>query len=176
MYFYCKTRGFTLIELIVTFAVLVIIATLAVPTYQDLKARQELKTVTSVIKQFVSSAKSNAVIYHSIIVVCSSSNLTQCTNDQWNTGVIMFSDQNNNEKVDSNERIHSTVSMQLNYGSLKWVGGFSSRKILTFQGDTGVPRGASGSFHYCSRHDSQLNKRIVIAPMGHTRDEPLTCS
>ena len=106
MYFYCKTRGFTLIELIVTFAVLVIIATLAVPTYQDLKARQELKTVTSVIKQFVSSAKSNAVIYHSIIVVCSSSNLTQCTNDQWNTGVIMFSDHNNNEHADINERIH----------------------------------------------------------------------
>ena len=88
----------------------------------------------------------------------------------------MFSDHNNNEQVDSNERIHSTVAMQLNYGSLKWVGGFSSRKILTFQGDTGAPRGASGSFHYCSRHDSQLNKRIVIAPMGHTRDEPLTCS
>lgn len=175
MYFYCKEHAFTLVELVVTIAILAIIATLAVPSYLNFRARQELSNVTAMIHQLTQAAKSNAVTYHSIIVICSSTDRIKCTDNKWNTGAIMFSDLNNNENVDSNEIIHTALDTNLRYGSLRWNGGFASNTEITFQSDTGLPRGASGSFSYCSQHDSSLDRKFVLSKMGHIRIENQPC-
>ena len=174
MYFYCKEQAFTLVELIITLAVLAIIATLAIPSYFDLKAKQELNQVTALVKMLTQSARSYALTYHSIVVICSSSDLTRCNNDQWNSGVIIFSDLNNNEQVDTNETIHTSTNTNFHYGTLRWNAGVTSTKVVTFQGDTGLPRSAFGSFYYCN-HELSFHRRLILPKTGILRFEDSTC-
>ena len=174
MYSYCKEQAFTLVELIVTISIIVILATFAFPSYLDFKAKQELNHVITLIQSLNQTAKSNAVLFHSNIIICSSSNATQCANDQWETGIIMFSDKNNNQQVDTDEIVHNIVDTKLKYGSLTWNGGITNTKVLTFRGDTGLPRDSFGSFFYCSQHHSSLHQRIVLPKTGLVRTDSNT--
>ncbi len=169
MYSYCKEQAFTLVELIVTISVIIVLAILAFPSYLDWKAKLELNHVIALIQSLNQTAKSNALLYHSNIIICSSSNITQCENDHWETGIIMFSDKNNNKQVDTDEMIHTKIDTQLKYGSLTWIGGVTNTKVLTFRRDTGQPRDSFGSFFYCSHHQSSLHQRIVLPKTGLIR-------
>lgn len=175
MYFYCKDQAFTLVEFIISIAVLAILVTLGVPSYHNFKAKQELNQITTLIQSLNQAAKSNAIIYHSNIIICSSSDSKQCTDNQWHTGIIMFSDRNNNQQVDPGEVIHTAIDTRLKYGSLNWIGSASSSKVLTFQSDTGLPRGSFGSFYYCSQHSSSLHRRFILPKTGLMRFESLAC-
>lgn len=174
MYSYCKEQAFTLVELIVTISIIVILAAFAFPSYLDFKAKQELNHVITLIYSLNQTAKSNAVLFHSNIIICSSSNAIQCANDQWKTGVIMFSDKNNNQQIDTDEMIHTRVDTQLKYGSLTWIGGATNTKVLTFRGDTGQPHDSFGSFFYCSQHHPSLHQRIILSKTGLIRTDSNT--
>ena len=175
MYANCKALGFTLFELITVIAILAIISLLGFPYFQQWMQNQEVKSVTMSIQQHVSYAKSQALVLHSPVVICSSKSLSQCENNQWNHGLIIFTDYNKNKVVDENEKILITSENHLKYGNLKWKGGSSSTYVMTFQGDTGLPRGAPGSLHYCSLDANQNDRHITISKMGQIRAEPIPC-
>ena len=175
MYFYCKESAFTLIELIVTIAVLAIITTLALPHFRHFQAKQEAENVNSLIRQHINSAKSIASVHHLKTIVCSSNSSHLCADNQWNSGIIIFGDKNNNKQIDLDEKVYSQVETNLHFGKLTWKGSSSSDSELTFQGDTGLPRGAPGSFIYCSQDHTSLNKRFNISRMGHVRPEATSC-
>lgn len=174
MYPNCKANGFTLFELIVSISILSIIAMLAIPHYHELMERQEVSNLKPLLHQHISVAKNHAKTLHSNIVLCSSVDLKQCENDQWNFGIIIFNDLNKNKKVDENELIVAQTATQMKYGQLRWKGSASNPKVITFQGDSGLPRGAPGSFFYCGSKNPQNHKRFYIGPMGHVRVEPTT--
>lgn len=171
MYLNCNQRAFSLFELLITLSILSIVMMIAIPNFQNYQARQELSQLHPMIRQQVSLAKNTAQIYHSNIIVCSSSNLKQCEVNQWHNGIIIFSDLNNNKKIDHNETIHKQTQTDLKFGSLKWNGGVTSPNAVTFQGDTGLPRGSPGNFIYCSFKNQDHRRYISISPMGHTRIE-----
>lgn len=56
-----STRGFTLIELMVTLAVVAVFASLAAPSFRQLIAQQRIKSVTSAITESVWMARSEAL-------------------------------------------------------------------------------------------------------------------
>ena len=57
-----KSRGFTLVELIVTIAVLAIIATLAVPSFNNILLKQNLKKSTQELASVLVQARSKAAL------------------------------------------------------------------------------------------------------------------
>jgi prepilin-type N-terminal cleavage/methylation domain-containing protein len=65
-----KNKGFTLIELMITIAVLAIIATMAAPSFGDLIARQKLNTSTRELMMAVSQAKSQAALMKTTVALC----------------------------------------------------------------------------------------------------------
>lgn len=174
MYPFCKDRAFTLLELVITIAVLAIITSIALPSFHSFRENQEVSQLLPSIRQYVNFSKSVASTQHTQIVMCSSSNSDQCDNSQWEKGIIIFSDLNNNKKRDATETIYKKVLTEIKYGTLTWSGGATNLNTITFQSDSGLPRGSPGSFYYCSFKHPQNHRYIPVSPMGHTRIEDTT--
>lgn len=174
MYSYCKQHAFTLFETLITLSIIAIIIMIAIPNFQHYIALQEVSQLLPLVRQHVNFAKNTAQIYHSNIVVCSSSTFDRCEINQWHKGIIVFSDLNNNKSIDKNETIHKYTQTNLKFGSLKWNGGVTSPTMITFQSDTGLPHGSPGGFYYCSFTNKDLHRYLPISRMGHTRIETTT--
>ncbi|TCB79888.1 GspH/FimT family pseudopilin [Acinetobacter sp. ANC 4173] len=87
-----KTRkGFTLVELMVTIAVLAIIATLAAPNLSRTLKNTKVKTSSGDILNFLQQARTEAVRLGKTVTICGSSDGSNCLNanrTNWSTGLI----------------------------------------------------------------------------------------
>lgn len=171
-----NNNGVSLLELVVCIAIVAILASFAIPAYQEYRAQQEAKSLPHLLNMQIIQAKNHALTYRNQIVICSSQNLEQCEDEQWNKGLLIFVDTNNDKELNSDEKILSKVMLDLEYGRLDWRGALNKPRLF-FKADTGLPRGSNGSFFYCASSSTNLNKRLVLSPMGHLRVESLasTC-
>ena len=89
-------RGFTLIELIVTLAVLAIVLAIAIPGFQDFLRRNRVAAETNNLTSALAIARSEAVKRAQRVTVCGvadpSAGTPECTDDAWSSGWIVFVD------------------------------------------------------------------------------------
>ena len=161
-------KGFTFIELIIVVVITGIIACFAVPYFQHLLISNEVNHFKRTITIYIQKAKTDARLYHRNVTLCASEDLKNCHGD-WTRGFIGFIDSNNNRTRDLRESILYSEAFQYKYGTLMWKGTLSINSI-TFQGDTGLPRGSNGSFIYCMNAAAQHTK-LVLSNMGNIRIE-----
>ncbi|MFU9046708.1 GspH/FimT family pseudopilin [Acinetobacter tibetensis] len=84
-------KGFTLVELMVTIAVLAIIATLAAPNLSQTLKNTKVKTSSGDIFNFLQQARTEAVRLGKTVTICGSSDGTNCltaNKTNWSTGLI----------------------------------------------------------------------------------------
>lgn len=84
-------KGFTLVELMVTIAVLAIIATLAAPNLSQILKNTKVKTSSGDIFNFLQQARTEAVRLGKTVTICGSSDGTNCltaNKTNWSTGLI----------------------------------------------------------------------------------------
>lgn len=169
-----NVKAVTLLELVIVLAIAAIISIIALPYYHDMMAKREQNKVKTLIIQSLKTSRIQAQLLHSNVVVCPSQDYSQCENNQWNSGLIIFHDSNNNRRIDGHDVILESISLELRYGNLSWRGALSAPSIR-FNAQQGLPIGSNGSFYYCNLHSSD-HIRIVLSKMGHTRIEhPSTC-
>lgn len=167
-----KSLGFTLIELIITCAVLSIIACFALPYYHQLMASLEFKNTPRLLTIYIQKAKYDAFTHHTNVVICPSQDLYLCNHD-WDNQIISFLDKNQNLQRDSNELLLNSTEFHHKYGTLTWSG--FRHDYLVFQGNTGLPRDSNGTFSYCS-FDQPQYVQLILSKMGHTRlEHPVNC-
>lgn len=87
-----NNRGFTLIELIVTVAVISVLLTLGVPSLQTFLKSNRLTAHTNAIVGTLQLARTEAIKRSGIVVLCGSTNLTSCNSSSWENGWIVFFD------------------------------------------------------------------------------------
>lgn len=97
-----KVSGFTLIELVVTIAIVVILMAIADPSYKYITNSNRIASEVNGLLGDLQFARSEAIKEGRSVTVCVSSDGATCTNSTlWHKGWIVFSDPNNNASVDT---------------------------------------------------------------------------
>ena len=104
------SRGFTLIELMVTIAVLAIIAMMAAPSFRTMQINQKLKLSVMEMKTGIQQGRSRAILTRSPTVICPST----ITKDSCGANITGYSSLSDKQKTDSVllPKIDSLVSIK----------------------------------------------------------------
>jgi len=90
------SRGFTLVELMVTLAVLAILATLAIPSFQEVIRSSRLSTAANDLSSAMALARSEAVRRGARVTLCRSSTYSEALpvcdtgSGSWSDGWVLF--------------------------------------------------------------------------------------
>ena len=158
-------RGLTLIELIAVLAVLMLLTGIGFPNLNRWLQYQAESTVFNTLHHLCVFARTRAVKENSYLTLCASEDLKHC-GSPWNTTIIVFSDINKNETVDSNERLFKAVTLPETTPCLEWRAG-SKRQYLQFK-PSGASNGTAGHFRFCDSVNSSVRKKVVVAFSGRT--------
>lgn len=100
------SKGFTLIELMVTVAVFAIVVGIGVPNLVDTWRAWQRDIATRAFVSHVQLARSEAIKASRRVVMCTSANGTTCAgNDNWAQGWIVFVDEDANQTPDNNRPV-----------------------------------------------------------------------
>lgn len=87
-----QSMAFTLVELVVTLAVVAILAVLVVPNMRNMILNSRLTTQANDLISDINVARSEAIKRGTNVVMCTSSNGTACTGSGWSSGRLIFED------------------------------------------------------------------------------------
>lgn len=143
--------GFTLVELMVTVAILVILLAIGVPAMQGFLAQRQVAAKGDALASAMRYARSEALKRALPVSMCRTSNPDSTTpacaaqggaND-WNTGWLIFVDSNGDGNLDANELLLKVQQALSGPGAIAALP--SNMQSLTFTGD-GLAAGFMSSF------------------------------
>lgn len=108
-------KGFTAIELMVTVAVLGVLAAIAAPSFKPLIERWQVRQVSEELQSTLYFARSEALKRGGGITILRNASTDDCIisdtdTDAWNCGWIVFVDKNNNGLKDSGEEVLQQIA------------------------------------------------------------------
>ncbi|MEE2731106.1 MAG: GspH/FimT family pseudopilin [Pseudomonadota bacterium] len=159
-----RQQGFTIIELMITVALIAIIAAIGIPSFQDLMASNRVVASINELHAGLRLARIEAVKRNDTVVFCSTSDSASCSGT-WGNGWLVFHDADGDGSVDADELIRVGEGVHNGY-SLTFSGGGTSISFLA----RGMTNGQSGTFKLCdSEADAGLARGIILLSTGATR-------
>ncbi len=175
------SKGFTLVELMVTVAVGVILLTLAVPGFQDMIRNNRMATQTNEFVTALNLARSEAVKRGVRVTVCKSSNGDDCDTSAsgWEQGWMVFADGDNdgvctqsgstcNEEIIS---IHAPLAPSATLAGNALVDDYISFVPSGFSQTTGGGLQV-GTVTLCAASKA---RQIILSSTGRVRIAEATC-
>ncbi|MGE4534168.1 GspH/FimT family pseudopilin [Halomonas sp.] len=165
-----RNSGLTLIELLVAVAVLSIIATIGIPNYQRLSARNEVAMEVMRIQRALALTRNTAITRRATVAVCASQgpNYSACNFEDWSGDWVIvdgYIEGGNlsGEKVLRVLESHSSVSIS-----------FSRHDRPVRYKALGRAGGHNGTFRLCGRGASSAT--VIVNNVGRVRVESDTLS
>lgn len=160
------SRGLTLIELIISLAILVVLLAIAVPSFKSLAASTRLTASKNQLILGLQRARSEALSRGRDVVLCPSLDGRRCVDDSdWSHGWLLYVDNNRNSRFDAIETLLLSQTMDAENVS---INGNHGRRQITYR-NLGESAGANATFVLCSRMRPDLGGQVIVANSGRVR-------
>ena len=171
-----RDAGFTLIELIITMAVLAICAGVALPSLRSFMEQQRTLAAISSLTSHMALARMAAVTRNQRTVLCPSRNGNSCeAGTDWSTGWMLFLDEDGNRLPDSGDEV-LRMDLEPTSRHLRVVS-TRGRQQLRYLPD-GRSAGTNLTISICN-HRSEVLARVIVNNAGRPRSErpasPMAC-
>ncbi len=161
-----KSKGFTLMELLTTLAVMAIIGSIAIPSFASLVQRQRLDSARQQLMGALMLTRQQAVAQGRSIVLSRSG-------DSWSNGWAMIVDDNNNGRQDAGETI--LRSFPALPADLRLAGNQPVASYVRYMPD-GQARLTSGAFQagtltLCHANTAIAGVQLILSIGGRVRQD-----
>lgn len=161
---YLNQHGMTLIELLISIAVISILSFIAIPNFQAFVVKLRVDNEITSLHRSLLMARNYAINSGSVVTMCPLNANNECTS-QWQNELSVFVDRNGNRVFDEldGERILTTKSAidasdRLVYGK--------HRNRVSYHPDGHLTGLTNGTFRYCPHGYEEFSRAIVIARSG----------
>jgi type IV fimbrial biogenesis protein FimT len=156
------TRGFTLIELMVTLSIAAILLTVAVPNFIVFVQNNRLATQANDLVTMLNYARSEAVKRNQNIGVCSSTTGTSCAGSTtWDTGLIVFVDSNKDGTWNAGETVLQVRQAMEGSNTLR----AGAQTSISYQAN-GFLASPNDTFRLCDTRGQQSMRAIALSLQG----------
>ena len=101
-----KQRGLSLLELLITVAVVVVLLFIGIPSFRELIRNNQITNTANTLVGALYLTRSEAIKRGQRVTLCKTNNAIACgTSADFSRGWIVFTDQNENAQVDGGETI-----------------------------------------------------------------------
>jgi type IV fimbrial biogenesis protein FimT len=160
-----KYSAFTLLELLITIAIVGIVTAIAAPAMQTFIKNDRLVTQINSLVGHLSLARSEAVVRNQQVVVCVSNNSTTCAGSDWSEGWIVFVDTDNDSAFTAGEPI--VRAQQALEGGNTMNSSIGTSVVYDNRGFAAA--GSTGTFSLCDDRLEDHIKAISISNTGRVR-------
>ena len=163
-----QISGYTLIELLITLAVISILALNIFPNLSALLAQERSVVMTNNLAGALAYARSEAVTKQMTIITCQSNNGSKCNqSENWHNGWIIFADKNQNKQREPEEMLLKVYAATDNGTQVIFNGsGAGIKYYMKYK-----PSGAAwpnGSFLICNPNIG-VGKALIMTQSGRLR-------
>lgn len=154
--------GFTLVETLVTIAILSVLIALAGPSFRDIQQRWEVQSTAQAMESSLTLARSEAIRRAGKVALRQAS--TACTPGGWSCGWVVFSDQDGDGAQSSTEPVLQSVELS---GAVQVVHGSNATAMRLDR--YGVVVGASSfnfAFSPAKGGSGTASQRILCVSQG----------
>lgn len=165
LYKFSKIEGFSLVETMVSIAVLISLTSIALPSFADLIIKMRVDNEISSLKRLISVARNTAINNSQTVTLCPLDNKNTCINS-WHNMLSVFTDTNNNKtfEPESGEYLISVKQAIFEKDKLQYG---KSRVGLTYAATGHLSGwGQNATFKYCPFGHSNLSRGIVVSLSG----------
>jgi type IV fimbrial biogenesis protein FimT len=161
-----KYKGFTLIELMITVAIMSVMMAVGLPSFQSIIASSRLTSTTNAMVSALQLARTEALKQHRTIAIAHKQG------GDWQNGWDVFVDLDGDEIPDTNEQLLATTLFDAVNSTITVVPASNYSRYVTYGANGRVNMG--GHFTFCSGTNF---RSVVVAATGRVRVEtPASCS
>lgn len=166
------SNGFTIVEIMITISILAILTALAMPSLVQFMARNELVGTSNALISGINLARTEAVTRSTAVGICPSTNGNTCAGGAWESGFLVFVDDDNNSSFNGGEELIRAESGFTN-PAITIAGTAGVDNGITFTAD-GILAAVGGGGTIDLTHDTtSIGIRITVNTGGQISSEKI---